>query len=205
MNDSYEDIEDATESTDYLEDNDDEVDVDEVDGTNFGCMCNRISDIDLEDKEIEIGELQLEIEKLNDVIENYEKENQLLRENNCLLKQENSRIKAILAQSQIANCSNVKAIIALKHNVETMQSKLEKNNFGASFITNNDRKTSFYTGLDSFKMFLTVFHLLQPLFTTTISTRPLIDEFFFTLFKLRLGDPYQDIAYRAGLSSDEVG
>ena len=42
-------------------------------------MCNRISDIDLEDKEIEIGELQLEIEKLNDVIENYEKENQLLR------------------------------------------------------------------------------------------------------------------------------
>lgn len=86
-----------------------------------------------------------------------------------------------------------------------MQSKLEKNNFGASFITNNDRKTSFYTELDTFKMFLTLFHLLQPLFTTKISTRPLIDEFFFTLFKLRLNVPYQDIAYRAGLSSDEVG
>uniref|UniRef100_A0A1X7UV67 THAP-type domain-containing protein n=1 Tax=Amphimedon queenslandica TaxID=400682 RepID=A0A1X7UV67_AMPQE len=200
-NDNFEDRyeEDAAESTDYCEDYDDK-----VNGTNSSYMYNRISDIDLEDKEIEIGELQLEIEKLNDVIEKYEQENQLLREDNCLLKQENSCIKAILAQLQIANCSNVHAIISLKRNVEVMQSKLEKNNFGANFITDNDRKTSFYTELVSFQMFLTLFNLLKPLFTTKISTRPLINEFF-TLFKLRLDVPYQDIAYRAGLSSDEVG
>lgn len=39
----------------------------------------RISELHLEEKEIEIGELQLEVEKLHDVIDMYEEANQLFK------------------------------------------------------------------------------------------------------------------------------
>ena len=175
-------------------------------------MHDKISNLELEEKEIEIGELQLqneefklEIEKLNAIVSSYEEKNHSLKENNRLLSQENARLQAIVTQSQMLGCSNLHAVISLKKDNDVLKSKLEEICFGANFIADNDSKTLFYTGLESFQLFLTLFNLLRPLFSTTITNRPLIDEFFLTLVKLRLGVPYKDIAYRTGLSDYAVG
>ena len=101
-----------------------------------------------------------------------------MKESNRLLSQENARLQAIVTQSQMLGYSNLHAVISLKKDNDVLKSKLEEKCFGANFIADNDSKTLFYTGLELFQLFLTLFNLLRPLFSTTITNCPLIDEFF---------------------------
>ena len=73
--------------------------------------------------------------------------------------------------------------------------------FGACFILNDDEKTQFYTGLPSYTVFQTLFTVLKPCAKKEITPKcSMIDEFFLTLTKLRLGLLHKDISYRMSVS-----
>jgi hypothetical protein len=72
-------------------------------------------------------------------------------------------------------------------------------------LQDDDRKTYFYTGLTTYQIFLCLFKQLEPLYKSPVSTLPLIDKFFLTLVKLRLGVPHMDLAYRMGINEKSVG
>lgn len=201
LNLSEEDLECDTdkylEESDFALVDDSNHEVDERSSDEATCMV-RIHEIDLqlESKEIEIGECQLEIEQLKKTIARYEREHVSMQEKICLLTHENAMLKSSNSRAQWLNFSNSRSILALRANNDILHSRLKRHLFGASFIKDNDNKTNFYTGLPTYKLFLCLFHQLQPLFNSAISRRPLIDKFFVTLVKLRLGVQHMDLAYR---------
>ena len=74
----------------------------------------------------------------------------------------------------------------------------------ASFLMGDDSKTKFYTGLSTWELFLHVFSLLSASITRSRTKLTLEDELVVTLMKLRLNSPFQDFAYRWGISISTV-
>lgn len=67
--------------------------------------------------------------------------------------------------------------------------------FGAYFLLNDDEKTHFYTVLPSYAVFQKLFTLLETCATKEIIPKcSLINKFFLTLTKLRLGLLHKDIS-----------
>ena len=83
-------------------------------------------------------------------------------------------------------------------NIVHLSSKVAAVEFKAHALKNDDAKTRFYTGLPSYRVFTEIFELLNPLMKTQGSANKvaLMDEYFLTLIKLRLGLTNQDLAYR---------
>ena len=87
--------------------------------------------------------------------------------------------------------------------VKELQLKLGKCGFGANIIKDDDNKTTFYTGLPDYSTFYGLFTLLEPVMIHN-SQRPLIDDLFAVLVKLRLGLPNEDLAYRLNVDPSYV-
>ena len=139
----------------------------------------------LQMKEIEIGEIQMENEELLQV--------------NMKLSEENLQLKSQILRFDVC-CTNY--MYLNKH----MQMEKAKNRFGAHSLKNDDRKTCFYTGLPSYKLFEGLFQLLQPLLSKDLSRSrcTLFDELLLVLMKLRLGVPNDDLGYRFNITATAV-
>ena len=90
---------------------------------------------------------------------------------------------------------------------QKLKLELIRNKFGALTLKDDNEKTCFYTGLESYSLFLGVFKLLQPIMKQnrcTSNTFSLLDELFLVLVKLRLAIPNADLAYRMGISQSSV-
>ena len=69
----------------------------------------------------------------------------------------------------------------------------------------NDDKTKFYTGIANFVLLTHVFNLVAThIKHTSTNVLPQFLEFIITLMKLRLNCPFQDLAYRFGISISTV-
>ena len=69
----------------------------------------------------------------------------------------------------------------------------------------NEEKTKFYTGLPSFFILMKVFELCSPHIFSCCSNRlSKFQEFMLVLMRLRLNIPFQDLAYRFGISRSTV-
>ena len=140
--------------------------------------------------EIDIGELQLELHKL--------------QQENAQLHHENVELKnAVKEQGFLHNITN-----SLVLQIKQLQLQLNRVavKFGADFIKDDDTKTCFYTGLPSYQLFHGLFDLLYPVMSENSRKTPhsLLDELFIVLVKLRLGIPYDDLAYRMDVSDSYI-
>ena len=87
-----------------------------------------------------------------------------------------------------------------QQNAAELRSVLSVMRFGAESIRNDDEKVKFYTGLPTYKVFETIFKILEPYAGKQIvPSCPLVDEYFATLAKLRLELLSKDAAYRVGV------
>lgn len=131
----------------------------------------RVGDInfELESREIALGEYEIENTLLQQKLDSCESENRSLKDRVRILESENALLKVILSRSQWHNFGSHRAIVSLRRNNEILQSKLERQSFGASSIKDSDSKTCFYTGLVTYQIFLTLFLQLKQCFKTTIS------------------------------------
>ena len=80
----------------------------------------------------------------------------------------------------------------LKENAQ-LREKLASQTCGVSMIKENNERTSFYTGLSSWSVFVHVFLFLSPYVVPAVSLT-LEDEFFLVLMRLRLGLLMEDLA-----------
>ena len=65
----------------------------------------------------------------------------------------------------------------------------------------NDDKTKFYTGIANFVLLTNVFNLVaKHIKHTSTNVLPPFLEFIITLMKIELNCPFQDLAYRFGVS-----
>ena len=71
------------------------------------------------------------------------------------------------------------------------------------FMGDND-KVSFYTGLPGFDVLMTVFRHVSPHVLRKSMTLTKFQEVIMTVMKLRLSMPFQDLAYRFGISRPTV-
>ena len=85
-----------------------------------------------------------------------------------------------------------------------LQAQLLKVKFCAAILKNDDEMTCFYTGLPTYKLFVGLFQILEPVARERNFGMHLIDEFFLVLVKLRLGVPHNDLAYRMNVSSSTI-
>jgi hypothetical protein len=110
------------------------------------------------------------------------------------------------ASNSLVNLSNQNhEIISLRASVQALQSKVNRMSFGAGFIEGDDERTCFYTGLPSHSLFVGSFKELEPLVPSKITPSiSLVDEFFLTLVKLRLGVPVNDLAYRMNINRSHI-
>lgn len=132
---------------------------------------------ELTDNEFQICELQMEKEALI-------QENTSLMEWNFMLNR--------LVHDMMLTQSNL-----LYHLFLTQQTKNEE--LCEVILQGDDKKTCFYTGLSTHKLFMCVYELLEPLMiekNPRLSRSELLDEFLLVLMKLRLGIPHKDLARR---------
>ena len=97
------------------------------------------------------------------------------------------------ASSSQSNYSLLSQVMELQ-----MQLKNATSLLGARIIKDDDKKTCFYTGLPTYKVFYGIFTLLEPIVTSNSRLKSrllLVDELFMVLMKLRLGITNEDIAY----------
>lgn len=113
------------------------------------------------------------------------------------LKEENMLLISQNTQLALAN-SHLQA--SLSHSITNVQVF----KFGANLILENDRKTCFYTGLPTYKVFRTLFDLLHPYHSFLQCSVSNIDHFFATLVYLRLHTPMEDLATRLQISQPNV-
>ncbi len=113
---------------------------------------------------------------------------------------ENERLSSQNTQLLAANCQ------AVRRNTElTLEnSHLRAQKFSSSLIEKDDNKTLFYTGLPTYKLFSTLFDLLQPYYSLYHHGTPNSDHFFAVLVYLRLHTPMNDLAYRLQISKSRV-
>ena len=131
----------------------------------------------LEDKELEIGILQMEIEQLKQNIGSLELTNHILK---------------YTIQNQLAKS---------KMSVVNVVKDLANSRFGVHMINGDDKKTCFYTGLPTYKVFIGLYDLLKSLPSVQKSS---VDDFFLVLIKPRLALPNEDLGYRFSLDPSHV-
>lgn len=87
-------------------------------------------------------------------------------------------------------------------NMQTQTTEVKAVSSGVSAVSlkENDSKVKFYTGLPAWAIFVQVFSLLSPFITPSRTQLTLEDELVLVLMKLRLDLPFQDLAYRWGVS-----
>lgn len=91
-------------------------------------------------------------------------------------------------------------IISLE-STKKLESRLEKFEIGINFLKDNDIKTKYYTGLNSFIKFEGVVKLLEPYIIVHHNTSlPVFQQILLTLMKVRLNLDFKDLAYRFGVS-----
>ena len=91
--------------------------------------------------------------------------------------------------------------------LEVNQLKLQLLNVQISEQTfrENDDKTKFYTGIANFVLLINVFNLVaKHIKHTSTNVLPPFLEFIITLMKIKLNCPFQDLAYRFGVSVSTV-
>ena len=72
-------------------------------------------------------------------------------------------------------------------------------------FSENDEKTKFYTGIPNFVLLTHVFNLVAPhVKHTSTNVLSQFQEFLITLMKLKLNSPFQDLAFRFGISVSTV-
>ena len=72
-------------------------------------------------------------------------------------------------------------------------------------FSENDDKTKFYTGIPNFVLLTHVFKLVAPhVRHTSTNVLSQFQEFLITLMKLKLNSPFQDLAFRFGISVSTV-
>ena len=74
----------------------------------------------------------------------------------------------------------------------------------AESLHKNDDKTRFYTGLPKWSLVLQIFSLVSPFISLSHTRLTLQDELVLVLVKLRLNSPFQDLAYRWGISISTI-
>ena len=78
------------------------------------------------------------------------------------------------------------------------------NAISAASLKENDAMTRFYTGLPKWALFGQIFSLISPFITPSRTRLTLQDELILVLVKLRLNPPFQDLAYRWGVSVSTI-
>lgn len=153
-----------------------------------------------QEKEVEIGEMQIELDLLqNKVDELQETLSQLHQETAALRNERNGLLVENTLLKQRINF-DAKAHTAMFR----LQAQLLKVKFCATILKNDDEMTCFYTGLPTYKLFVGLFQILEPVARERNFGMHLIDEFFLVLVKLRLGVPHKDLAYRMNVSSSTI-
>ena len=130
--------------------------------------------------------------------------NEMLQASNMELKQKVETLTA-LCRKYVDRYMNLS--IAYQNsvrNIKHLTVLLNKVQFGAKILKNDDAKTRFYTGLSTKEVFDTMFTILEPFAGKKVSSCSLSDELFLTLAKLRLGLTNKDLAYRANIDEPSV-
>ena len=204
QNDEHEDmVQQNDECEEVIQRNDEHEDVvqqndeceEESDGSEEEVEQNSESEqeemLQLLQSEHEVCELQFENEVLQSHNLELERELEMWKANYCKCFQSLEAYKGAYANS-------LQHVLHLDVSQKIMQ-------FGACFILNDDEKTHFYTGLPSYAVFQKLFTLLKTCATKEITPKcSLINEFFLTLTKLRLGLLHKDISYRMNLTESLV-
>ena len=76
--------------------------------------------------------------------------------------------------------------------------------FDKEYFRNDDDKVSFYTGLPAFDTLELVYNFISPHIIRRTQSLSLFQEMVMVLIKLRLDVPFQDLAYRFGVSKSTV-
>ena len=92
-----------------------------------------------------------------------------------------------------------KSNAAMEEEIVYLKKKLTSTAFNVKSIENNDSKTNFYTGLQTYALFMFLFNFVSD-YVYGGTLLPLQDELFITLVKLRLNLAFEDLAHRAGVS-----
>ena len=86
-----------------------------------------------------------------------------------------------------------------------MPAKLKEVQISEQAFRENDDKTKFYTGIANFVLLTHVFNLVaKHIKHTSTNVLPPFLEFIITLMKIKLNCPFQDLAYRFGVSVSTV-
>lgn len=120
------------------------------------------------------------------------------------LETENTVLKAELNDSRQEYTNLSDEYRSVKSELYEVQKKKEFLAFGECTIHENDKKTNFYTGLQSYLLFNIIFDFVSKEVVKSKTVLTLKDEFFLFLVKLRLNLSFEDIAYRSGASSSTV-
>uniref|UniRef100_A0A8C5G2W5 THAP-type domain-containing protein n=1 Tax=Gouania willdenowi TaxID=441366 RepID=A0A8C5G2W5_GOUWI len=82
-----------------------------------------------------------------------------------------------------------------------LRKKVDDLSMNEDSFRNDHEKVKFYTGLSSFSVLMCVFNFIAPYITTThINVLSQFQELLIVLMRLRLNSPFQDLAYRFGVS-----
>ena len=189
--------------TEVLENNEMEVAV-EVDGS------VRTSSPALEGLEHRGSEISVEVDGVtandSEVVCNGHSDNGNSEESKAL-KEEKEQLERKCASLQFDNerlGSECTQLLATNSQLVLDNSHLEAQKFGANLIQDDNKKTLFYTGLPTYKIFSTLFDLLQPYYSLYWHGTPNIDQIFAVLMYLRLHTPMDDLAYRFKISNSQL-
>ena len=106
-----------------------------------------------------------------------------------------SRVAQLEAENSQVAIANSQLVVQCHHLSESLNQSLttlQASKFGVNLILNNDEKTSFYTGLATYDLFLSLYNMLKPFHTGVAN----INHFFATLLYLRLRTPMVDLGTR---------
>ena len=120
-----------------------------------------------------------------------------------VLKEEKEQRERKCASLELENeklGSECTQLLATNSQLALDNSLLQAQKFGVQ----DNKKTLFYTGLPTCKIFSTLFDLLQPYYRLYRHDTPNIDQFFAVLMYLRLHTPIDDLAYRFKISKSQV-
>lgn len=129
-----------------------------------------------------------------------------LNEQTAGLKKDSQQAKEKLAETQ-------EEISRLKKTITQLQNENKKyveDSKLINVIRHNNEKTKFYTGLNTWSIFMAVFKLCKPDVETTARMNlfkckiTLEEQFLMTLMRLRLSLTMQDLAYRFDVSTPTV-
>ena len=111
----------------------------------------------------------------------------------------------ILWPTHCGNLQNENEKLHLQNENEILHQHIDTLNIGSKSIEGNNEKCKFYRGL-TWETFLKLFTFLSVFVKPHAINKKCLpkDQLFMTLMKLRLGIPFEFIAYQTGLSSTSV-